>query len=142
MESVVYSKRHVQKASSQQKRKVVNVRAAKHRYESFSKPMGRQCIYFGPIISAALEVIHTRKPQQISKYISRWLSGLSNEVCALAAMMSDGADEHLLFTRKVDREQYDAGLLNLHCREFLHKLDFMLGERKGVGKPQVSNLSC
>ena len=125
-------KKHVKRVVRAQRVRIHNLRCAKHRFESWSRPLARHCIWLGPLVETAIEIMHTKRGEDISLCMARWLRGLDAECCLVGAFMADGADGHLQFLRKRDKESFDIGLLNICCRLLLAKLNFLFCESRGA----------
>ena len=90
--------------------------AAKHRYESWAKPMAQFILTFPAIIAVAQDISVTRVGNQEAKDAYQFLTDLTEEKVLLIALLADAADEALAVTRAFDREDTDisrqAGLLH------------------------------
>jgi len=118
----------VKKARCCVKTSVGNLRAAKHRYESLQKPMGRSCLWLLPMIKTALHIAAVRsdKSAQMAK---AWLLQITNEACLTLAMLADAADEALLLTRILDNEDVDPATANFEVQMFVNKIEALFGDR-------------
>jgi len=108
---------------------VDNLRAAKHRFESMQKPLGRACIHLKALIKTALHIAALRTDKQ-AKRAEDWLLFLSDEVCLTLAMLADAGDEALLLTRLLDDEDVDVAVANSEVQAFACKIDALFGEQR------------
>ena len=75
--------KHVTKPTFGAKKRVFNMRAAKHRMETWAKPSGRTVVYWKPSIRCALEV-HHGDDREASKDMAKWLKELADhKACVL-----------------------------------------------------------
>ena len=126
-------RRHMVKRRSERGKRLsksaVNVRAAKHRYEKFQRPLSRLSMWIMPTLEAATEV-HNSRTDAAGKAAGEWLQGLDNKELLLGAGMADAADEGLCWVRQGDTEDYDSAT---HCREavvFLSRIKLLFTNRK------------
>ena len=92
-----------------------NMRAAKHRFESFAKPLGRTCLHLHATIQTALQL--TDKPNTAER-AKEWLKWLNTERCVMAAMLADASDQSLAITRVMDSENVDPARMHKVLHEF------------------------
>ena len=97
---------------------VANMRAAKHRFESLQKPLGRGCIHMHSTIKTAVHMAEHGTPDGKSR-AKQWLQWLDTERALQAAMMSDASDQAMEFTRFLDSEDVDPARLAVAARHFL-----------------------
>ena len=109
---------------------ISSLRAAKHRYESYQKPLGRCCLLL-PALFMFLRLCLSKR-SKIMKAAVWFLGWVTTARCILAAMMADAVDELMLVIRTLDVEEIPveeiAGLL----LRFLHRLLFLFGDRRGI----------
>ena len=119
---------------------VHNLRAAKHRFESFQKPLGRMCLNLHAVMKTALHC-HATRTDKSGVRAGKWLQWLSTEKCLMAAMMADASDQAMLLTRVLDNEDMDPAALNAEVNEFVTTIETLFGEQRKcltlVGYTQV-----
>ena len=101
---------------------VANMKSALHRFESMSKPLGRSCIFLHAMIKTAL-TLATVRTDEVGKRAGQWLMWLDTEKCLQSAMMADGHDQNLAFTRILDDEAVPAAVLNREASFFVAAID-------------------
>ena len=112
---------------------VRNVRACKHRHESFAKPAGRFVLYLDAYLAVAEEMVASSSA--VKNQAGDFLEFLSTEVLVQAAMLADAADECLLFTRQLDDEDTDSAKLNDEVAEYLDRLQCLFTDGQCVSLP-------
>ena len=127
-------------------KRVTNLRAAKHRYESMQKPLGRAVLWLLPQIQTALHIVNNRHDRFVPLAKS-WLSELDDEKCIQLGMMADAADEALVLVRFLDDEDLDVATLMTEVQNFVDKIEALFGgeamclELDGYTKYMLSTLS-
>ena len=94
-----------------------NMRAAKHRFESHARPMGRSCLHLLSCIRTALH-ISSKSSKDVADRANEWLLWVDNEKCVMAAMLSDASDQALSLTRIMDSEDVDPATIHAEIRSF------------------------
>ena len=107
-----------------------NVNAAKHRFDSYARPLGRCCRNFLSILKTAVKIARVRKDDSAGKIMRQFLHTLCPQECVILAMCADASDECLLLTRMCDREDIDVTELANHCADFLLNIRDMFGENR------------
>lgn len=97
--------------------RIKNLRAAKHRFESWAKPMGRLTIYRNAIIAVAEVITQTRASTVEAKDADAFKSMIDVELFISMAMLADAADEGLLLVRQNDSESMDVAIAPGHPHE-------------------------
>jgi len=120
----------VRRSSEGHKHLSMNLRAAKHRFESYSKPLGRSIRWLPRLVKLMAKVSHTRTgtPKQRA---TAWLKWLSPRRVLLAAMAADAADEAMLVTRVFDKEQFDVARVSTMLSDFLCRIEMLFGQGGG-----------
>ena len=122
------------------------MRAAKHRYESMQKPLGRNVLFFYAGIRTALWVHQTRS-DEASRSMGEYLLWVDSEKALMSGMMADGSDQTMLLTRINDDEGVDAAILNKEVRHYLSVIDHLFGQSErcltvfGYTKTMLDTLS-
>ena len=106
-----------------------NLRAAKHRFESLQKPMGRACLHIEALIKTALHTMSLRDDKQ-AKRSAQFLLFLDDEKLLSLAMLADAADESLLLTRVLDNEDVDPAVANEEVMDYVGRIEGLFGNEK------------
>ena len=106
-----------------------NMRAAKHRFESFQKPLGRTCLHLHACIRTALQVAG-RTGDTVGERTQKWLLWLDSEKCIMLAMLADASDEALALTRLLDTEAVDPASIHREIHSFDLKITALFGSQK------------
>ena len=115
-------RKHIKSCSSRHANRVVNLKAAKHRFESFARPLGRSILHLTALLNAAAEISSTRRADALGVDTAKWLSSLTNEAVLLGGLLADAADEALNFTRTLDDESVEACALSVEAKAFLSRI--------------------
>ena len=104
-------------------------RAAGHRFESHSKPLGRTCLFLHACVKTALHLVRSRKDDSAQR-ARAWLLWLNEERLLQAAMLADAADSSIRLTRKMDSEDMDPANLAYDVALYLQEIKalFLNGE--------------
>ena len=100
---------------------VSNLKAAKHRHDSFMKPKCRFVLYLDAFIAVSRHMVSKGgdyKPLGVN-----FLDYINEEVAVQAAMLADASCEGLEFVRKMDDEDTDLSEVNCAVGDFLLKLE-------------------
>lgn len=108
--------------------KVRNLRAAKHRFESFSKPLGRVILWLPALLATARDIAIQREGAPEGQVAHSWLQHVTSEMLVTLAMLADAGDEGMTLVRQVDDEQADIGCLQRVVAEFLDRARFLWQE--------------
>ena len=100
--------------------KCSNIRAAKHRFETFSKPTGRMVIHLKAIFATAFKLVSARPDET---YVKQWLSSVTAEDLLQLAMCADAADEAMLLVRAFDSESMDIAETLARTRDFMDRVE-------------------
>ena len=112
---------------------IKNIRAAKHRHESFAKPAECLILYLDAYLATAEEMVASGSP--VKEQAKDFLEYLSAEVLCQAAMLADAADECLLFVRLLDSEDTDSAKLNDAVGELMDRMRCLFTESQCVSLP-------
>ena len=109
---------------------IKNLRAAKHRFESYQKPLGRTIRLFRPI--HALMVQLAIRGGDVAPRAKEWLDFIcdSPQPLVMAAMLADAADEAMGFTRFCDSEAMEVALLASEISTFMDRVTSLFGPRR------------
>jgi len=87
---------------------IQNLRAAKHRFDSWVKPLGRLVLFIDSILSVAARIINERADDDPAVATAKHFFEFVNaETLLQAAMMADAAHETSSIIRTCDSEQFD-----------------------------------
>lgn len=126
--------RYVQDIDDRVGKNIKNVKAAKHRHESQSKPRGRFVLYMDAYITVAMHMMADRD-SETKQDAAAFLAYLTEEVALQAAMLADATDEGLYFTRVVDSEETDMASLQNTVHRFIQKLELLFQQGKCTDLP-------
>ena len=104
---------------------VHQLRAAPHRFDSYTKPLGRTCIYIKPLIQTMLH--NSKRTDDSGKVSKEWLQWIDEERCIQAAMLADAADESLVLTRLMDSEDVDPAALHRELQHYIKVIEALFG---------------
>ena len=110
---------------------VSNLRAAKHRFESYSKPLARFCLYVEAVIHVALRIVAERGSDSAAQHAKAFLTYINNERLVQLAMMADAADEALKLIRECDKEEWDTARMVDLVQNFMDRIEWLF-EKNGV----------
>ena len=121
-------RRCIKKLKPNMKTLMSNMRAAKHRFETFQKPLGRQIFLLLPIFMLMLIVANTWRTTAGPR-AENWLIFIGETVCnlILCAMMADAADEASSPLRFFDTENYDTNLIHQKLTLYLNRVNDLFG---------------
>ena len=111
--------------------RVSNLRAAKHRFESYQKPLARACRLMTCFMAFVIQLVHqpASEPQRYACKFLRWVTDMKYLLCG---MMADAADELSQLVRFVDREAVETERMNLMVARFMWKCNCLFGPRRGA----------
>ena len=120
-------------------RRVRDLQAAKHRFQSTQRPLGRFVLWVDAVLATAHEVQQRRRlsSPQVAKKAGVFLEGVSEERLVLAAMLADGGDEVSGVVRFFDSPNYDAARVTAVLEDFAGKVDSLFLQRR-----VLSPVSC
>ena len=118
-----------------------NVRAAKHRFESFARPLARCCRQLLSVLRTAIKIAKFRHSDEAGKAMRTFLHNIKSRDVLLLGMAADAADECLLLTRFCDDQSMDLTVLGEHCASFLANiLDLFGAARNCLRRPTYTKL--
>lgn len=103
-----------------------NLRAAKHRFESYSMPLNRVCRHFHAYVRVAIKAAHLRT-DKAGQGCADFLQWVSTPKALLLGMLADAGDEALCLTRFFDCEAVDAAEANAEVDRFLSRVEALFG---------------
>ena len=104
---------------------VKNLRAAKHRFESYAVPLNRTVTHLPAVIRTAERIARERHGQVEGHDSVAFLQWVSPRSVMLLAMLADAAAEVLTFTRQCDQEDVDSAELPAHLSGLLTRIEFL-----------------
>ena len=108
--------------------KATQLGAAKHRFESWQKPLAQLVLTLPAVIRVALQMAVVRRGKDEGKDAVRFLEHLSPERVLLLAMLADAADEALVVTRVFDTEDIDISTQHSTLEIFLERIWALFGD--------------
>ena len=112
--------------------KVKNLRAAKHRFESVSTPLGRMLLYLPAFLMTRQKVAEKRKKDKAGQLARQYLEDLTQEQLAQLAMLADAGDEGLLLVRVMDHESLDAAEISTHVTAFIDRITVLFQHKAAL----------
>jgi hypothetical protein len=106
-----------------------SLRAAKHRFESMAKPLGRMLLHISPFLDVVQDII-TKRSDDAAADCVQWVESLSEEKLVQLGMLADASDEMLVLTRSLDSEEVDTAGLHEVLESFLANMDGLLNRGK------------
>ena len=99
--------------------------AAKHRFASFAKPLGRFCLNMRPIFDVLHKILALKED---CDWLHKWMDNVSAKKLLLVAAAADAADTVMEFLRLMDNESQDPAILNSEVHSFLRNVDIQFGQ--------------
>ncbi len=113
--------------------KVTSMRAAKHRYESFARPSGRQCILVKALMKWMIGLLS--RTGRLRRLAVRFLNWMSLKKWVLAAMLAEAQDELMVVIRFTDRLEYPLEQFASVLGNFYNRCYFLFGPARGALRP-------
>lgn len=107
-----------------------NLHAAKHRFESFAGPLGRMLLHLEEFLELVQEICDERQESDEGRTCWAWLSDLDEEQIIQLGMLADCADEILVATRGVDKEDVDTSTMHSEAMNLLARLDALFNKQQ------------
>ena len=104
-----------------------NLRAAKHRFESYQRPLGRTVRLFPTIVKLMIHLYQTKRDHRASTWLDFVAASPQNTV--QLAMLADAADEGMSLTRFCDSESMDVASLSNRISCFLDRISNLVGPK-------------
>ena len=105
-----------------------NLRAAKHRFESYQRPLGRTVRLFPTIVKLMIHLYQTKRDHRASTWLDFVAASPQNTV--QLAMLADAADEGMSLTRFCDSESMDVASLSNRISCFLDRISNLFGPNR------------
>ncbi len=113
--------------------------AAKHRFDSWQRPLARICFTFDAVVMTAQAMHEERRSEAVGRHCKAFLQRLDEEAMLSLAMMSDAGEENLSLIRFLDSERVDTMELASECVRFLARIG-VLFEQRGCLKTGFTGL--
>ena len=106
-----------------------NLKAAKHRFESFQRPLGRSIRHFRVLHALMVRLATDRQDDSAGQRAKDWLTWVAQtpRLPMPAAMLADAADEGMAITRYCDNEGMDPASLSTQILSFLNRVNSLFG---------------
>jgi hypothetical protein len=98
--------------------------AAKHRFASFSKPLGRFILNLRPMFDVMHKILALKED---CAWLHTWMDTASGKQLLMLAAAADAADTVMEFLRLMDNEEQDPAILNSEVHSFLKNVDVQFG---------------
>lgn len=98
--------------------------AAKHRFASFAKPLGRFILNMRPMFDVMHKILALKEE---CAWLHTWMDAVSGQRLLLLAAAADAADTVMEFCRLMDNEEQDPAILNSEVHSFLSNVDVQFG---------------
>lgn len=112
---------------------ITNMRAAKHRFESWAKPAGRACILVRPYMLFTVRLLSKRR--EVCARAQAFLQYCSLEHWLLCGMLAEAWDELMAVVRAFDREEVPVERLASRLASFFSRIVFLFGRERGCLRP-------
>jgi len=130
--SRIFSERfakNIQKTEAKYGKRIKDMRARKHRFESFQKPQGRAVLLHRAVLLTAEQIANERRNLQAGKDATQFLDDVDEETELQLGLMSDMSDEHMILLRFSDQEQYESTELAHEARIFLRRIEVLFDNK-------------
>ena len=116
-----------------------NLRAAKHRFESYQRPLGRTVRLFPTIVRLMVHLYQAKRDQRARDWLAFVAASPQHNV--QLAMLADAADEGMSLTRFCDSESMDVASLSSRISCFLDRVSNLFGpSRACLSSPGYTKL--
>ena len=130
----VYEKHLQQATGGLGSRSSAHLAAAKHRFESIARPLGRLCLHLPSVLGAALEIATSTTRACVRKNLVGWLKRLTTSRLVLLSMCADASDEVLQMTRQVEAEATCAGAAHAAAARTLERLAVLFEQGQAINE--------
>jgi hypothetical protein len=112
--------------------RVRNLKAAKHRFESVSTPLGRMLLYLPAFLMTCQKMAEKRKKDKAGQLARQYLEDLTQEQLVQLALLADAGDEGLLLVRAMDHETLDAAEISTQVTAFIDRITVLFQHRAAL----------
>ena len=102
--------------------KMSSLCAAKHRFDSWTKPFSRICLTFDAVLSTAQEMHEERRNEAVGRHAKEFLKNVDEEMMLSLAMMTDAGEENLELVRFLDANVVPTCDIASECLRFLERV--------------------
>ena len=113
------------KAGSVVDAEVANLHAAKHRFESYFRPLARFVLHVRSVLDVSLRIVAERQSDAAAVDVKSFLAWFDSEKYLQAAMCADAADETMRIIRTCDEEQWDTSTLTDMISAYKARIGFL-----------------
>ena len=110
-----------------------NLRAAKHRFETFAAPLSRLILGLEGMILFACKLAVLRRGESDEGLCLAFCLLLTPETLILLAMLADASLEALSFVRGLDTESNGIVEISQLVEDFWNRIQWLYGEHEGSG---------
>ena len=112
--------------------KMSTLSAAKHRFDSWTKPFSRICLTFDAVVATAQEMHEERRNDAVGRHAKEFLKFVDEEVMLSLAMMSDAGEETLELVRFLDSTRVPTCDIASECQRFLERVTVLFEKGRCV----------
>ena len=112
--------------------KMSTLSAAKHRFDSWTKPFSRICPTFDAVVASAQEMHEERRNDAVGRRAKEFLKFVDEEVMLSLAMMSDAGEETLELVRFLDSTRVPTCDIASECQRFLERVTVLFEKGRCV----------
>ena len=116
-------------------RRVRDLQAAKQRFQSTQKPLGRFILYFPALLATAYELQTRRGDSSVGQRGSKFLEAIDEERLLTLAMLADAGDEAAMTIRFFDSKDHDIADAPHVLSAFLQRIAALFLDRRGCLSP-------
>ena len=103
-------------------KRVRNLKAAKHRFETHATPVSRFLLYLPSFIAVVTRIAETKPDDAAGKAAAWFLQSMTSEQVLQLALTADAMDESLVLVRTVDEEGVDLALISSYVHQFMVRI--------------------
>ena len=102
-----------------------NLRAAKHRIETFTTPLSRCLLNMDGLLSFCMKTSVLRRGNAQGDGVDRFMTLLNDELLVTAALMCDAGNETMILIRAMDSDDMSVAELNQDLKDYLAHLHWL-----------------
>ena len=107
------------------KSRLANLRAAKHRIETFTTPLSRCLLNLDGLLSFCMKTSLLRRGTAQGDGVDRFMTLLNDELLLTAALMCDAGNETMNLIRAMDTDDMSVAELNQDLKEYLARIRWL-----------------
>ena len=124
-------------------RRIRDLQAAKQRFQSTQKPLGRFILYFPALCATAYELQTRRGDSSVGQRGTKFLEIIDEERFLTLAMLADAGDEAAMTVRFFDSKDHDIADAPHVLSAFLQRVNALFLDRRGCLSPvEFSDGQC